>query len=99
MRELIHPLKDQFELSVIFYALSDPTRLEILKRLSLQGASTCSALHMDLPKSRLSHHYKVMREAGLIRVSVEGKYHTLCIRKEELDEVFPGLIDAVLRNI
>ena len=99
MRVLFHPTKEQFQLSRIFQALSDPIRLEILKRLDTQISCACHELEIDLPKPRLSHHYKTLRESGLIRVTVQGKYHYLTIRREELDEVFPGLIDSVLRNI
>ena len=99
MRILFHPTKEQFQLSRIFQALSDPIRLEILRKLDKRIKCACHELDIDLPNPRLSHHYRVLRESGLIHVSVQGKFHYLSIRKEELEEVFPGLMDSILQNL
>ncbi|NLI92836.1 MAG: helix-turn-helix transcriptional regulator [Peptococcaceae bacterium] len=97
MRQLFHPTTDQFNLSTILNALGDPTRLQIIKNLADKSEKTCACCNVDLPKSALSHHFKVLREAGLINVRIEGKQRFLSIRYEELEEKFPGLLQVILR--
>lgn len=99
MRELFHPTMDQMCLSTILNALGDPTRLTIMKNLSCQNETTCACCNIDLPKSALSHHFKVLRESGLIKVRIEGKQRFLSIRYEELEQRFPGLLHAVLKSM
>ncbi len=99
MRELFHPNVEQLNLSSILNALGDPIRLQIIKNLSLQRETTCSCCNIDLPKSALSHHFKVLRESGLIHVRIEGKQRFLSIRYEELEKRFPGLMNSVIKNI
>jgi DNA-binding transcriptional ArsR family regulator len=98
MRQIRHPRLDQVELTDVMYALSDPARVEIVRRLA--GASsplTCSALDLDRPKSSMSHHFKILREAGVILTEVAGKEHFNRLRAAELEKRFPGLLRAVLR--
>lgn len=99
MRELFHPNTEQLCLSTILNALGDPTRLQIIQKLALQRETTCSCCNIDLPKSALSHHFKVLRESGLINVRIDGKQRFLSIRYEDLETRFPGLLDSVIRNI
>ncbi len=99
MRELFHPNIDQMCLSTILNALGDPIRLQIVKNLSNQTETTCACCNIDLPKSALSHHFKVLRESGIINVRIEGKQRFLSIRFTELEEKFPGLIGSVIRSI
>ena len=98
MRELFHPNIDQMCLSTILNALGDPIRLQIVKNLSNQTETTCACCNIDLPKSALSHHFKVLRESGIINVRIEGKQRFLSIRFTELEEKFPGLIGSVIRS-
>ena len=99
MRELFHPTVEQLCLSAILNALGDPTRLQIIKNLTNQGETTCASCNIDLPKSALSHHFKVLREAGLINVRIEGKQRFLSIRYEDLAQRFPGLLEGVIKNL
>ncbi len=99
MRELFHPNIEQMCLSTVLNALGDPIRLQIIKNLSNQTETTCACCNIDLPKSALSHHFKVLRESGLINVRIEGKQRFLSIRYKELEQKFPGLLDSVIRSI
>lgn len=99
MRELFHPNIEQMNLSTIFNALGDPIRLQIIKNLAHKKETTCASCNIDLPKSALSHHFKVLRESGLINVRIEGKQRFLSIRYKELEDRFPGLIDSILKSI
>lgn len=99
MRELFHPNVEQLSLSTILNALGDPIRLNIIKNLAHQSETTCACCNINLPKSALSHHFKVLRESGLIKVRIEGKQRFLSIRYEELEKRFPGLLNAIIQSI
>lgn len=99
MRELFHPNIDQLSLPTILHALGDPIRLNIIKNLSNTCETTCACCNINLPKSALSHHFKVLRESGLIKVRIAGKQRFLSIRYDELEERFPGLLNAIMQSI
>ncbi|HKC27965.1 MAG TPA: helix-turn-helix domain-containing protein [Jatrophihabitans sp.] len=87
------------ELPAVLFALSDPARLDLVKELASQGPLTvaqCQASGPEVPKSTFSHHLKTLREAGLIRNDPAGRQRTITLRRGEIDERFPGLLDAVL---
>ena len=96
MRVFYHPSREDITLPTVLYALSDPIRLEIVALLAGGGESTCDVLSCNLPKSTVSHHYKVLREAGVIRKRVAGTKHYFSLRRDDLDALFPGLLDAVV---
>lgn len=56
----------------------------------------CSDLDVPLSKSTLSHHLKVLREAGVTTTRVEGTRRLMSLRRDDLELRFPGLLDAVL---
>jgi DNA-binding transcriptional ArsR family regulator len=101
MRPLFHPAIEDFKPEAILYALSDPERVAIFAQIAGLGSSgTCAALSKlggrVIPKSSLSQHMKVLREAGLIRgerQGVEMRNHSRC---QEVEERFPGLVRAIL---
>ncbi|RYM04760.1 ArsR family transcriptional regulator [Sporolactobacillus sp. THM7-7] len=99
MRTLYHPSVAEMNLSTVLYALSDPIRLSILKRLAENGEQSCSSLDMSVPKSTLSHHFKVLRESGVINTRIEGTQRYISIRYNDLNTRFPGLLDAVLKEL
>jgi len=76
--------------------LSDPLRLAIAKRLAVQPDCPCSRLGGSVSKSTLSHHLKVLREAGVTHTRVVGTTRLVSLRTAELEERFPGLLDSVL---
>lgn len=90
------PLK----LETVLYALSDPVRLHIVRNLAVRGELACYAAvaGLDIAKSTQSHHYRILREAGLIAQRKEGVCFISRLRKPDIDARFPGLLDAVLRN-
>lgn len=99
MRELFHPSSEQLCLPTILNALSDPVRLSIIRSLSSQCETTCASCNSDLPKSALSHHFKVLREAGLIHVRIEGTQRFLSIRYDDLENRFPGLLSTIIKYV
>jgi DNA-binding transcriptional ArsR family regulator len=100
MRTLFHPTREEISLPNIFYALSDPLRLNIVAQLALakdeMSCSDCS-VGEGVAKSTQSHHFKVLREAGLTRTTPRGTRLLISLRTDDLAARFPGLLDAILR--
>jgi DNA-binding transcriptional ArsR family regulator len=96
MRAYRHPAIEDVRLEDVFHALSDPVRLEIVMRLAREGEATCAALEGGRPKSSMSHHFRALREAGLLRTRTEGVQALNSLRRDDLDRRFPGLLDVVL---
>lgn len=94
----MHPLREKIELASVMHALADPTRLQIVGHLASLGEVSCSpaACGVQVHKSTLSHHFRVLREAGVIRVQQKGRRRLTRLRRDDLDRRFPGLLDAVL---
>lgn len=91
-----HPDLHQIELLTVLRALADPVRLGILQHLAELGEANCTTLLNNRPKSSMSHHFQVLRESGLLHTEIDGIQHRNRIRRKELDQRFPGLMDAVL---
>jgi len=100
MRKIKHPPIEQIELTELMYALSDPARLEIVACLAQAGRQmTCGELDMNRPKSSMSHHFKILRAAGLVETIIDGKEHLNSLRLAEIEQKFPGVLSAVLQSI
>jgi DNA-binding transcriptional ArsR family regulator len=80
----------------VLQALADPVRLQIVRHLAHVGEVACGTVPVAVSKSTISHHYRVLREAGVIQDRVEGTRRFHALRREDLDARFPGLLDAVL---
>jgi DNA-binding transcriptional ArsR family regulator len=96
MREPHHPSCTELELPDVLHALSDPARLQIVRQLALRDECTCGTFDLGLSKATLSHHFRVLRESGVVRTRPEGRTRMLSLRKDDLDDRFPGLLDVVL---
>lgn len=96
MKTLIHPAPRDISLPGVLYALGDPTRLQIVRCLAETGAVCCNSLSQDLPKSTLTRHFRVLRENGVISQQVRGRQFLNALRRDDLDALFPGLLDAIL---
>jgi DNA-binding transcriptional ArsR family regulator len=96
MREPHHPPPGELELSGVLHALSDPARLAIVRRLAEGDECQCGTFDLPLSKATLSHHFRVLREAGVVRTRPDGRRRMLSLRRDDLEERFPGLLDAVL---
>ena len=96
MREPHHPSCGELELPALLHALSDPARLEIVRRLSNGPECTCGTFDLGLSKATLSHHFRVLREAGVVRTRPDGRKRMLSLRDDDLNDRFPGLLQAIL---
>lgn len=100
MVQFVHPSKDDITLTGVLGALADPMRLRILKTLMMKdGCKSCSeAIPVPgMAKSTLSNHFRILREAGLIRTSKRGVEHRNTVRLEDMQERFPGLLKMILK--
>jgi DNA-binding transcriptional ArsR family regulator len=96
MREPHHPSRQELELSAVLHALSDPARLDIVRRLAEGDEPSCGMFEVGLSKATLSHHFRVLRESGVVMVRPEGRKRLLSLRLDDLNARFPGLMDAIL---
>jgi DNA-binding transcriptional ArsR family regulator len=97
--KLEHPERNEIELPGVLHALSDPQRLEIVRTLAESASPVaCGSIKLDVVKSTMTHHYRVLRESGVIRQKREGTTKLTELRREDLDARFPGLLDAVLSS-
>ena len=99
MRPIYHPAKRDITLEGVLYALGDPVRLEIVKRLAAESELPCAAINTSVAKSTLSHHFKILRESGVIYCRKQGTQHMNSLRNEELNDLFPGLLEVILQVV
>jgi|SRR5918997_5506360 DNA-binding transcriptional ArsR family regulator len=90
------PLIEDVSLAVVMAALSDPVRVAIVRGLASDGERTCGAFELGISKATRSHHFRVLREAGLTHTRAEGTHRFVSLRRAEVDGRFPGLLGAVL---
>ena len=96
MRHLHHPRIEEVTLPEVLHALSDPVRLQIVRALAERDEQSCSSVESSVSKSTLSHHFKVLREAGVTHTRVNGTHRYVSLRRGDLDQRFPGLMGSVL---
>lgn len=95
---LSHPDVAAISLIGVLHALADPTRLTIVRTLWSEPEQPCGTFPVTVAPSTLSHHFRVLREAGVVRQREQGNRRWTMLRRADLDERFPGLLDAVLRS-
>jgi len=95
---LSHPAANEIDLAAVLHALSDPMRLRIVAGLAAEDRRTCKSFQLPVTKSTCTHHFRVLREAGVIRQQLEGTTRLSSLRRADLDARFPGLLDSVLRG-
>jgi DNA-binding transcriptional ArsR family regulator len=96
---LPEPTREEIRLEKVLSALSDPLRLGIVRAYLRDGDGkerACGWFKIDRPKSTRTHHWKVLREAGVVRQRQVGLERRNVIREDDLNARFPGLLDLVL---
>lgn len=101
MRPLFHPSVEDLTVEGVLHALSDPVRVAIYADIVGSACSqNCSSFlkvsEKNIPKSTLSQHLKILREAGLIRGERQGVEMLITSRCAEIEKRFPGLIPAIV---
>jgi DNA-binding transcriptional ArsR family regulator len=93
------PTREELRLEAVLHALSDPQRLTIVRALAEDPTPRrCGSFDLDVSKSTKTHHFRVLRDAGLIAQRVEGTSRMTTLRRDDLDARFPGLLEAVLES-
>jgi DNA-binding transcriptional ArsR family regulator len=96
-RVLPQPQVGELDLVAVLHALSDPIRLEIVRELAHAGdGRPCGSFDVPVTKSTLTHHFRVLREAGVLAQRHDGTTKLCTLRAGDLEMRFPGLLDAVL---
>jgi DNA-binding transcriptional ArsR family regulator len=92
-----HPAMSDVSLPAVMQALSDPCRIAIVRQLlDAQGrALACNEVRLDISKATRSHHFDVLRAAGIIFTEMEGTKCMTSLRRRELNKHFPGLLKLI----
>ncbi|WP_228430601.1 ArsR/SmtB family transcription factor [Baekduia soli] len=90
------PETAELDLTRVLQALGDPVRLHIVRVLATGGERACGTVQLEVGKATRSHHFRVLREAGITRTRVEGTHRFVSLRRDDVESRFPGLLDAVL---
>jgi DNA-binding transcriptional ArsR family regulator len=96
MKPYTHPKLRDVTLPMVMQALSDPCRIEIVRTLMDAGELACGDIPLAVSKATVSHHFSVLREAGLVQTRTEGTRCMTSVRRAELDKRFPGLLDLLM---
>jgi Predicted transcriptional regulators len=91
-----HPEREQIRLENVLSALGNALRLEIVKSLADGRELSCGTLRQDVSKSTMTHHWRVLRDSGVIWQRPQGRENMISLRREDLDACFPGLLDTLL---
>lgn len=91
-----HPQRDEIRLENVLAALGNPMRMSVVNILADGGEHTCGSLLKGVSKSTLTHHWRVLRDSGVIWQKPSGRENLLSLRRDDLDARFPGLLDAFL---
>ena len=98
MEKVEHPDRASFRIEAVLAALDHPLRLRVVRTLAARGEMTCQEILPDVTKSSASHHWRVLRENGIVEQRREGRYLYLRLRRDDLDSRFPGVLDAVIHG-
>lgn len=96
--QIVHPTCEELQLGAVLHALSDPVRLRIVAELARgECECTCGSFELPVTKSTCTHHFKVLREAGVIKQRQQGTTRLNKLRRADLESRFPGLLETILR--
>jgi DNA-binding transcriptional ArsR family regulator len=95
---LPQPSREEIRIEQVLAALGDPVRLVFVRQLAKEPAVgvACGAIPLPVTKSTRTHHLRILREAGVISMRAEGTRRISCLRRDDLDALYPGLLDGVL---
>ena len=94
---LPQPCREDIDLPAVLHALSDPIRLKIVRELyECETERACGSFQAPVSKSTLTHHFRVLREAGVITQRQCGTSRLTSLRTEDLDARFPGVLAPIV---
>jgi DNA-binding transcriptional ArsR family regulator len=88
----------RLDVVTVLRALADPVRLDLVRQLKQSEAPiACGRFDVQVAKNTLSHHFKTLREAGVITTHRDGGLALNVLQEDEIEQAFPGLLAAILR--
>lgn len=93
-----HPTIEEMRLGQVLAALADPLRRRVVRELAAAPdgtARTCSSFALPVSKATVTHHFRALREAGLIQQVAAGNSRMAALRRADLEQRFPGLLELV----
>jgi DNA-binding transcriptional ArsR family regulator len=95
---LPQPAREEIRIEQVLAALGDPVRLLYVRELARTPAEgvPCGVIPLPVTKSTRTHHLRILREAGVISMRAEGTRRIACLRRDDLDALYPGLLDGIL---
>ncbi|MFJ7591562.1 ArsR/SmtB family transcription factor [Streptomyces sp. NPDC097617] len=97
-----HPSREEMSLLTVLNALSDPLRYAVVGALLREPegtARTCASFNLPVSKSTITHHFRILREAGLVQQVDRGNSRAATLRRADLDQRFPGLLDLISADL
>lgn len=94
-----HPSTEEIRLDSVMAALSSPLRLAAVRMIAQGGEHPCCAVLPTIGKSTMTHHFRILRDSGVVWQRRIGQEYRLSLRREDLDARFPGLLDSILRPL
>jgi DNA-binding transcriptional ArsR family regulator len=96
-REIKHPAASELDLATILRTVGDPVRLAVVQELTDGEERRCTTLEksIGIPASTLSYHLRLLREAGVTRTRASGTERHISLRSDDLEQLFPGLLDVL----
>ena len=93
------PRREDLRLEAVLQALADPVRLSIVRTLygTPDSQRPCGTFGLPVAKSTASHHFRVLREAGVIHQRAVGRERLTELRRNDLEARFPGLLETILQ--
>ncbi|TMR19127.1 helix-turn-helix transcriptional regulator [Nonomuraea zeae] len=96
-RSVEHPAPAEFSLQSVLEALADPVRRMVVRQLARAGQDmSCGTFDLPVSRSTATHHFSVLREAGVLRQYYVGTTKMNALRAEEMEARFPGLLPALV---
>ena len=98
--KILHPSAGALDLATIMRTVGDPLRLQIVRMLADGQEHACNDMTraLDLPTSTGSYHLRLLREAGVTRTRAEGTLRLISLRRDDLEDRFPGLVDVLTKS-
>ncbi|MFC8721584.1 ArsR/SmtB family transcription factor [Kitasatospora sp. NPDC057198] len=92
-----HPEAQDITLQGVLEALADPVRRSIVRQIAgARGDKACGTFDIAVTRTTGTHHFRVLRQSGVIRQYYAGTSKMNTLRRDELDLAFPGLLDAIV---
>jgi DNA-binding transcriptional ArsR family regulator len=91
-----HPKASELKLDQVLYALGDPLRLTMVRKMAKEGQVSCGDMCPVTAPSTLTHHLQILRESGVVFTEKNGQTHLNSLRADDLNARFPGLLDVIL---